>query len=87
MDGTFLPDLPSHLLRDGRFNAVDILAGHCTNDGRTFAGGQPSQFITDADITRLTFNTRWPYVVSATMAMRLSHRPHIDGMLCRRTAP
>lgn len=81
VDGTFLPDFPSHLITSGRFSVVEYMGGHCTHDGkenpllslisanivdvvsgRTFAGGKPSQFVTDEDIVALTF-PRWPYVV------------------------
>lgn len=38
VDGTFLPDLPSHLITSGRFSTVEYMGGHCTHDGmlRTF---------------------------------------------------
>ncbi|KIP02556.1 hypothetical protein PHLGIDRAFT_44347, partial [Phlebiopsis gigantea 11061_1 CR5-6] len=51
VDGKFLPDLPSVLIEQGKFAAVDFVGGHCTNDGRTFVGGSPSDFVTDDDIT------------------------------------
>lgn len=58
VDGTFLPDLPSVLFAQGRFAAVDFVGGHCTNDGRTFVGGTPADFVTDADIIARVFS-RW----------------------------
>lgn len=59
----FLPQLPSHLIAAGMFSTVDFIGGHCTNDGRTFVGGSPDQFVTDNDVRRLVFS-RWPGVVS-----------------------
>lgn len=78
VDGTFIPDLPSRLLRDGRFNTVDLLAGHCTNDGRTFAGGQPSQFVTDADITALTLST-YPFLTNRTLDAVFDFYPKVNA--------
>lgn len=63
-----MPDLPSRLLAKDRFASdVEFVGGHCTHDGRTFAGdtfpgGRPEQFVTDDDIRRLVFS-RWPGVV------------------------
>ncbi|KAG6902336.1 hypothetical protein C0995_001373 [Termitomyces sp. Mi166 len=59
--GGFLPDLPSRLIDSGNFSAVDYIGGHCTGDGKTFASGKPSSFVTDDDIRRLVFS-RWPGV-------------------------
>ena len=50
-----LPDLPSALITSGKFHAVDFVGGHCTNDGRTFVGGTPDDFKTDADIVDRVF--------------------------------
>lgn len=61
--GGFLPDLPSRLIASGNFSAVDYVGGHCTGDGKTFASGKPSSFVTDDDIRRIVFS-RWPGVVS-----------------------
>ncbi|KAJ8688765.1 hypothetical protein PTI98_013517 [Pleurotus ostreatus] len=61
--GGFLPDLPSRLIASGKFNNIEFIGGHCTNDGRTFVGGTPEQFNTEDDIRRLLF-ARWPSVVS-----------------------
>ncbi|TFK33991.1 Alpha/Beta hydrolase protein [Crucibulum laeve] len=76
----FLPDLPSRLISAGNFNTVDFIGGHCTGDGRTFAGGKPSQFITEDDVRRLVFS-RWPGVSNATIdnALRLYPSPDTPG--------
>ena len=58
----FLPGLPSRLIESGNFSTVEFIGGHCANDGRTFAGGAPEDFVTDSDIERLVFS-RWPAVV------------------------
>ena len=57
-----MPDLPSHLITTGKFASVDFLGGHCTGDGNTFAGGNPTQFVTEDDIRTRVF-ARWPGVV------------------------
>ena len=67
VDGSFLPDLPSVLIEQGRFAAVDFIGGHCTNDGRTFVGGPPSAFVTDEDITNLVFSRWGNHVVSLVL--------------------
>lgn len=60
-----LPDLPGTLISEGRFNKVEFVGGHCTNDGRTFVGGTPDQFVTDQDIIDRTFSRLGPHVVRA----------------------
>ncbi|KAJ3729523.1 Alpha/Beta hydrolase protein [Lentinula raphanica] len=63
--GGFMPDLPSRLIHSGNFSTVEaLIAGHCTGDGKTFAGGSPNQFVTDEDIKDIVF-TRWPGVALA----------------------
>lgn len=59
----FLPELPSRLISAGKFHSVDFVGGHCTGDGKSFAGGKPEQFVTDDDIRTRVF-LRWPGVVS-----------------------
>lgn len=58
-----LPDLPGTLIAEGRFNKVEFMGGHCTNDGRTFVGGTPDQFVTDQDIIDRTFSRLGSHVV------------------------
>ncbi|KAJ7151989.1 Alpha/Beta hydrolase protein [Mycena filopes] len=70
----FLPDLPSRLITQGRFNNVEFVGGHCTGDGKTFAVGQPDDFQTDDDIRRLVFS-RWPGVSNATIDKALAIYP------------
>ncbi|KAL5498324.1 hypothetical protein ACEPAH_2466 [Sanghuangporus vaninii] len=53
-----LPELPNTLITSGRFSSVDFMGGHCTTEGRTFVGGPPQDFVTDADVARLVFK-RW----------------------------
>ncbi|KAG6885461.1 hypothetical protein C0992_005128 [Termitomyces sp. T32_za158] len=74
--GGFLPDLPSRLIASGNFSAVDFVGGHCTGDGKTFASGKPSSFVTDEDIRRIVFS-RWPGVSNMTKdkALALYPRP------------
>ncbi|KAK0217400.1 alpha/beta-hydrolase [Armillaria nabsnona] len=76
----FLPGLPSRLIESGNFSTVEFIGGHCANDGRTFAGGAPEDFVTDSDIKRLVFS-RWPAVSNATMAKALAlyPSPQISG--------
>ncbi len=74
----FLPGLPSRLIESGNFSTVEFIGGHCTNDGRTFAGGAPEDFVTDSDIKRLVFS-RWPAVVYYLLS--LYHLPPSDKCL------
>ncbi|KAF4580397.1 hypothetical protein EYR40_003113 [Pleurotus pulmonarius] len=76
--GGFLPDLPSRLIASGKFNNVEFIGGHCTNDGRTFVGGTPEQFNTEDDIRRLLF-ARWPRVTTATMEKAFQLYPAPDS--------
>ncbi|KAJ7121404.1 alpha/beta-hydrolase [Mycena epipterygia] len=70
----FLPDLPSRLITEGKINNVEFVGGHCTGDGKTFAGGSPDDFQTDDDIRRIVFS-RWPGVSNATIDQALSIYP------------
>ena len=71
----FLPDLPSRLIRTGRFHkSVEFIGGHCSGDGKTFAGAAPEKFVTDQDITNTLF-ARWPGVTNATKAKALKLYP------------
>ncbi|KAJ7206914.1 Alpha/Beta hydrolase protein [Mycena pura] len=70
----FLPDLPSRLIAAGRFTDVEFVGGHCTGDGKTFAGGTPDDFQTDEDIRRIVFS-RWPGVSNATIDRALAVYP------------
>ncbi|KAJ7599204.1 Alpha/Beta hydrolase protein [Mycena floridula] len=72
--GGFLPDLPSRLIHSGNFSTVELIAGHCTGDGRTFAGGRPEQFVTEEDIKTIVFS-RWPSVSNATKDKALALYP------------
>ncbi|KAJ7599209.1 Alpha/Beta hydrolase protein [Mycena floridula] len=76
--GGFLPDLPSRLIRSGNFSNVDLMAGHCTGDGKTFAGGRPEQFVTEDDVKRLVF-ARMPSVSNATREKGLAMYPLSDA--------
>lgn len=59
-----LPQLPATLIANGSFAKVDFVGGHCTNDGRTFVGGQPDQFVTDADVAERVFSRWGTHIVS-----------------------
>ncbi|KAJ3835491.1 Alpha/Beta hydrolase protein [Lentinula raphanica] len=73
--GGFMPDLPSRLIHAGNFSTVEaLIAGHCTGDGKTFAGGSPNQFVTDEDIKDIVF-TRWPGVSNETRDQALAMYP------------
>ncbi|KAF9480934.1 alpha/beta-hydrolase [Pholiota conissans] len=74
----FLPDLPSRLITAGRFNPVEFTGGHCTGDGNTFAGGKPTQFVTEDDIRTHVFS-RWPGVMNDTITQALSLYPAPDA--------
>ncbi|KII84560.1 hypothetical protein PLICRDRAFT_352904 [Plicaturopsis crispa FD-325 SS-3] len=74
VDGVFLPALPSRLIASGNFTPADFIGGHCTNDGRTFVGGTPEQFVTDDDVAVRVFG-RWPGVSNATIDNALALYP------------
>ncbi|KZT28612.1 alpha/beta-hydrolase [Neolentinus lepideus HHB14362 ss-1] len=76
----FMPELPSRLVGSGNFTPVEFIGGHCTNDGRTFVGGTPSEFETDEDVARLVF-ARWPGVNNETIqqALQLYLAPGTPG--------
>lgn len=78
VDGSFLPDLPSVLIEQGRFAAVDFVGGHCTNDGRTFVGGAPSDFVTDEDIATRVFS-RWGNHIASTKCISVGSGAHNDN--------
>ena len=71
VDGSFLPDLPSVLIAQGRIAAVEFTGGHCTNDGRTFVGGTPTDFVTDADVVSRVFGRFGNLVVSTALTAAL----------------
>ena len=48
IDGSFLPDYPSTLLRESRFHKMPFIGGHCTDDGSIFVGA-PSGIINTTD--------------------------------------
>ncbi|KAH8116197.1 alpha/beta-hydrolase [Phellopilus nigrolimitatus] len=73
--GGFLPALPSALIAAGNFSAVAFVGGHCTNDGRTFVGGTPAQFVTDADIAALTFGRLGEHVTEELIQEALALYP------------
>lgn len=73
--GGFLPALPSRLLAEGRFARVDVLAGHCTNDGRSFVGGRPEDFVTDDDIATRVFSRWGTHVTNSTIQRALAMYP------------
>ncbi|KAF9071773.1 alpha/beta-hydrolase [Rhodocollybia butyracea] len=73
--GGFMPDLPSRLIHSGNFSTVEsLIAGHCTGDGKTFAGGSPDQFVTDEDVKDIVFS-RWPGVSNETRDTGLAMYP------------
>uniref|UniRef100_A0A0W0G2Y9 Carboxylic ester hydrolase n=1 Tax=Moniliophthora roreri TaxID=221103 RepID=A0A0W0G2Y9_MONRR len=76
--GGFLPDLPSRLIMAGNFSVVEYMGGHCTGDGKTFAGGSPDQFQTEEDVKRIVF-LRWPGVSEALRNEALTHYPLGDA--------
>ena len=59
-----LPKLPATLISEGLFAPVDFIGGHCTNDGRTFVGGSPQDFVTDEDVTERVFSRWGEHIVS-----------------------
>ncbi|KAF8997748.1 alpha/beta-hydrolase [Cyathus striatus] len=73
----FLPQLPSRLIAEGKISNVEFIGGHCTGDGKTFAGGTPEQFVTDDDIRRIVFS-RWPSVTNDTIDKALAIYPEPD---------
>ncbi|KAG9218092.1 hypothetical protein CCMSSC00406_0010251 [Pleurotus cornucopiae] len=75
--GGFLPDLPSRLIASGKFNNIEFIGGHCTNDGRTFVVGTPEQFNTEDD-TRRFLLTRWSGITMATMEKAFQLYPAPD---------
>ncbi|KAH7904987.1 Alpha/Beta hydrolase protein [Hygrophoropsis aurantiaca] len=77
VDGKFLPDFPSRLIASGNFSTVDFIGGHCTNDGRTFVGGSPSQITTEEDVATIPFK-RWPGVTNSTIQQALKLYPSPD---------
>ncbi|KAK7034661.1 hypothetical protein VNI00_012303 [Paramarasmius palmivorus] len=76
--GGFLPDLPSRLIAAGNFSAVEYMGGHCTGDGKTFAGGSPDQFVTEDDVKRIVFS-RWSGVSDELRDEALAHYPLGDA--------
>ncbi|OCB89735.1 alpha/beta-hydrolase [Sanghuangporus baumii] len=70
-----LPQLPSDLIAAGKFHAVDFVGGHCTNDGRTFVGGTPDDFKTDADIVSRVFQRFGSRLTNETIQKALALYP------------
>lgn len=40
VDGDYLPDHPANLVRDGRYNKVDVISGVCRDEGAFFGLGK-----------------------------------------------
>ncbi|THH05598.1 hypothetical protein EW145_g4680 [Phellinidium pouzarii] len=69
-----LPALPGALITAGNFTTIDFVGGHCTNDGRTFVGGTPDEFVTDADIVQRVFASH-PHLTNMTIQKALAMYP------------
>ncbi|KLO11372.1 alpha/beta-hydrolase [Schizopora paradoxa] len=77
----FLPELPSRLITSGSFSKVEFIGGHCTNDGRTFVGGAPGDFVSDEDVAMRVFE-RWGDHISSELvkeALALYPAPGTPG--------
>ncbi|KAJ7798785.1 alpha/beta-hydrolase [Mycena leptocephala] len=84
----FLPDLPSRLITAGKINNAEFVGGHCTGDGKSFAGGTPDNFQTDDDIRQRVFS-RCPGVSNTTIDRALAiypepNAPRKDWFLAQR---
>ncbi|EJD05094.1 alpha/beta-hydrolase [Fomitiporia mediterranea MF3/22] len=77
VDGSsgILPQLPNRLITSGDFSLVDFMGGHCSTEGRTFVGGPPQDFNTDADIARLVFERWGTHVTNETIQKALALYP------------
>jgi len=72
VDGDFIPDAPSALLRTGRFHKdVSVIAGWTYNDGSLFA---PPQLNSSEDVAGY-IEAMWPYLNSTTVSTLLSLFP------------
>lgn len=40
VDGDYLPDHPANLVREGRYNKVDVISGVCRDEGAFFGLGK-----------------------------------------------
>ncbi|KZV76723.1 alpha/beta-hydrolase [Peniophora sp. CONT] len=75
----FLPDLPSQLLRDGRFTPVEYMGGHCSGDGHTFSYGSPTTMLSEADIVAKIFENRWVGVSNETIREVFEFYPEVNA--------
>ncbi len=56
IDGEFLPQVPSEILRTGTFNKYPILLGATSNEGSSFLPYSLPDYITDIELDRKTMN-------------------------------
>ena len=75
IDGSFLPDYPSTLLREGRFHKMPFIGGHCTDDGSIFVGA-PSGITNTTDGFIAALRKRYTTLVCRTRA-RLRHGANV----------
>lgn len=77
----FIPDLPSKLITARKFSpGLDLIAGHCTNDGQNFAGGNPANLKSDADVVA-TILKRYRHMTNSTLqkVLELYPSPNVTG--------
>ena len=65
IDGRFILDYPSTLLREGRFHKVPFIGGHCTDDGSIFVGA-PSGITNTTDGFIAALRKRYTTLVCRT---------------------
>ncbi|KAL5520477.1 hypothetical protein ACEPAG_9701 [Sanghuangporus baumii] len=68
-----LPDLPASLVLSGNFTPVDIVAGHCTTEGRTLLP-PPDELVTEEDVVRDVLGD-WPHLTNETIQQALALYP------------
>lgn len=72
IDGTYIPDAPSKLMRSGRFHKnIPIIAGFCYDDGSLFA---PST-LSSAEEVQGYLQVAYPHLTAATLKTLISMYP------------
>ncbi|EIN04230.1 carboxyesterase [Punctularia strigosozonata HHB-11173 SS5] len=77
IDGDLIQDLPSTMLREGRFSKVNFVGGHCTDDGSIFVG-DPATFTNTTDGFVSAIKKRYTMLSNATVQRMIDLYPESE---------